>query len=74
MKQDTYNQTKRDNEHWAAVINRAWGVRVAWVEDQVFLTPSGGRFVLPVIKSNLMGGKLPGIREPAFFPGPAAGI
>lgn len=74
MSQGIYGQTKRDNEHWVAAINRAWGARVAWVEDQVFFTPSGGQLTLPVIKSNLVGGKLPGVREPAFFPGPAVGI
>lgn len=62
---------RRDNERIAALINSAWGERVAWVEDRQFVNPAGGRITMPVVVSRLVAGLLPGRRDvPPFFAGP----
>ena len=65
--------TKAENERIVAMINAAWGERVAWVEDRVHVV--GGTVVtVPTVASKLVLGKLPGRPDvPPFFSGPAGG-
>lgn len=68
----TYAELKRANIQATTIINEVWGEHVAWVEDFVARTNLGGEFVVPVIRSRLVGGKLPGRADaPRFFGGPA---
>lgn len=68
---------RTENELIAAMINKAWGERVAWVEDRTYLVGPLGKqhnVTLPVVVSKLINGRLPGrATYPAFFAGPAPG-
>lgn len=66
MSSQLYDTTKRENEHYARLINAAWGARVAWVEDRSFLLPTGGAQVLPVIVSRTVNAMAEGMTPPPF--------
>lgn len=62
---------RTENELIAAMVNKAWGERVAWVEDRTY-TRVNHSITLPVVVSKLVNGRLPGrATYPAFFAGPA---
>jgi hypothetical protein len=62
---------RAENERIAAMVNVAWGEKVAWVEDRTFIRVKGS-ITLPVVVSKLVNGRLPGrATYPAFFAGPA---
>jgi len=62
---------RAENERIAAMVNAAWGEKVAWVEDRTFIRVKGS-ITLPVVVSKLVNGRLPGrATHPAFFAGPA---
>lgn len=62
---------RAENERLAAKINAVWGARVAWVEDY-FYRSGPHTLSIPVVKSKLVNGRLPGRGTyPPFFAGPA---
>lgn len=68
-----------ENERICATVNKAWGEKVAAVEERFFIftdriTRQEVRMTIPVVVSKLIGGKLPGSDEPPFFAGPAPSL
>jgi hypothetical protein len=62
---------RTENELIAAMVNKAWGEKVAWVEERTF-TRLNHSITLPVVVSRLVNGRLPGrATYPEFFAGPA---
>ena len=68
-----------ENERICATVNKAWGEKVATVEERLFIftdkiTRQEVRMAVPVVVSKLIGGKLPGRLDPPFFAGPAPSL
>lgn len=68
-----------ENERICATVNKAWGEKVATVEERLFIftdkiTRQEVRMTIPVVTSKLICGKLPGHAEPPFFAGPAPSL
>lgn len=68
-----------ENERICATVNKAWGEKVATVEERLFIftdkiTRQEVRMTIPVVTSKLIGGKLPGRLDPPFFAGPAPSL
>ncbi len=62
---------RRDNEQAVSLINKAWGDKVAWIEER----PLSRGGTIWTIVSRLVGGKLPGRSDvPPFNGGPAKGL
>lgn len=62
---------RTENERIAAKINAVRGEKVAWVED-VAHQRGDHTVLLPIVKSKLINGRLPGRAAcPPFFAGPA---
>lgn len=68
-----------ENERICATVNKAWGEKVATVEERLFIftdkiTRQEVRMTIPVVTSKLICGKLPGRAEPPFFAGPTPSL
>ena len=68
-----------ENERICATVNKAWGEKVATVEERLFIftdkiTRQEVRMTIPVVTSKLICGKLPGHAEPPFFAGPTPSL
>lgn len=66
MATTTYEIRRRENAHFASMINAAWGSGVAWVEDRTFPAANGGQTILPIVVSKMVGGLVPGLTPPPF--------
>jgi hypothetical protein len=66
MAYNIYEQTRRQNERIAYLINQAWGAEVAWVEDRDFATSPTGKTIIPVVVSRIVGGLVDGLQTPPF--------
>lgn len=74
MADRAYEEMRRENERFAAVINSKWNAPVAWVEDETItietIDKRGHRVqfrrTLPVIKSKMVNGLVPGLTPPPW--------